>query len=369
MLISARSWKHSSFLRIENNANIALHYLKNSKTTTSLNIMIDALPQAIPSIKEKMIDLIGKYNNAKAKKTIHSFLKDPDALLRAVALRNSTGNFRHAEIASFLKDKSPKVVCEAVVISLKTSKRYVKTSTSAKILNRWMKSKSLELIQLGLYILQNFPRKEYLTVLKRLTKHPKYSIADTSVKAIAKISDKKTIKELITLLIEERTSNTARKAIIDIGESCLDELHKELRENKNLDIKKELATCIGEIGSQKSIHVLEKFLQNQHIFLRISSIRALSQIKILLLEKKKKNALVDKLFSAKLRRTITEILHDTIALFSLQQQLLSIIFQIKDPHTRKVLEEIITHDGLKLENAMYSLFDHPLRPGHHSAHC
>ena len=266
---------------------LTLDYLKKSLDLTKCRLLYTFLPEITRvAVKTKILNLLGDFKEHIDLEAIKPFLTDPQASVRAASIRAWGKLSKDVRILKkHLKENNLTIVREVIISTLRHKKSLQPNDASVLALKRLLNARDHHKKKQALQCLQELSRKEFAPQLYSLLKHKDVDIVNKTIQAIGNLKQESAIAKIIPYLVQNQYKLSAHKALTHLGQMAIEPFLIYLKKEKNLETKREIILCLGELGNEKSIPILQQLLTNQHVVIEDACIHALAEIKRSLVDK------------------------------------------------------------------------------------
>ncbi|MGE0326963.1 MAG: HEAT repeat domain-containing protein [Polyangiaceae bacterium] len=236
--------------------------------------LIPALILYHPSVEVviRAFELFTVEHRSDVERLTHRLLRHENPPIRAAALRYLCATGVDANtLRDFLEDRDPEVRVTAIVELV--AHGYADASESTSVLTRIIAGGSPEMRLALARSSRHLPADRFAWVVDELSRISEKGLAAELARAIALTPDLAHIPTLIRLVGERTARESARDALLALGEPALEALGEAVFDTQlNVAVRRHLPRTISRFGGQASVELLLKFLdveQDERVVFKI----------------------------------------------------------------------------------------------------
>ncbi|MDD2716933.1 MAG: HEAT repeat domain-containing protein [Candidatus Wallbacteria bacterium] len=267
--------------RNENVRYMAIKALGKVKSAKSIDQLIQSFADPNPLIRLQILESLGKIGDKRCVDYLIQFMQDEkDIRVRATAIMvlGQLGNKSHVPmIAIYLKDADERVRANAI-----EALDLIGDTEILPIISPFFRDTSNRIRANAAKTLSRFDREKSVELLRGMLKDRNEWMRASACWVLGELKEKSAIGELVAVIGDQFwvVNRNAIEALKKIGEEALPAIYKRISENKETDEHlKELIIAIGEIGNEKSLGQIVKYLQHPNGEIRLEAEAAIEKIR------------------------------------------------------------------------------------------
>ena len=235
-----------------------------------------------PPVKIAILSLLSELGTADAIPAIRPLLEGTEPEVRAAAIRTIGklgGPSDLHDLEGFLADAALDVRTEALIALIRGEAEPDTRRRAVEILEEMADDTDPSVRAKVAYIIGEVRVEQLFTILLELAASEEERLQYESIRAMGKVGDEQVIPPLVKFLDSDRLMPYAIDAIVNLGESVLEPLHRELASDDNdEEIKINIIHCLAQLCRPASIPILVNLLEAQPNPIAEAAIGALANI-------------------------------------------------------------------------------------------